>query len=200
MRGQVKWRGTKRMSNVHVRRVALCTSVREDAFVAPARLSTGDYPEDNRNRLATAVQRARDAAGPWSQQQLADRAKVSKRSIIYLENAEPRVGRRVLEGVGRALPGWTEDTPRAILEGEDPPLTDQPDPPDPLDEPLAAGGTYRELVHELIALDWSDRDIADALRRLRARRGDTPTVEPRGGAGRSRNATSLDQEGEEGTA
>lgn len=201
MRGVTKWRGSKRLNKVHVRRVALCTSVRDDAPVAPARLNTGDYTEDARARLATAVLRARETAGPWSQQQLADRARVSKRSIIYLEGSEPRVGRKVLEAVARALPNWTEETPRLILEGADPPPTNDGPPSAPEPAPRAPGlsDAERSLIRALRRRGWPAEDIAEALDELRRSSPLLPTVEPPSETDRGRNAIPFGQSGETGT-
>lgn len=43
------------------------------------------------------------------------------RVLVHLERAERSVGQSSLHSVARALPNWTEDTPRAILEGAEPP-------------------------------------------------------------------------------
>jgi DNA-binding XRE family transcriptional regulator len=185
MRGTTKWRGTKRLTKVPVRRVALCTSVRDDSAVTPARLSTGDYPEHDRNRLAVAVTRARDAAG-LSQQQLADRAAVSKRSIAYLENAEPRVGRKVLEAVARNLPGWDPDTPKVILEGGDPPpVSEHPSSAAP--GPVASGiysARDVELALLLHGKGFSAEEIFQVIDSLPGQGADQLSVEPPTGTDR----------------
>lgn len=41
---------------------------------------------------------------------------VSLRSLEKLEGGDVGVGQKVLFAVARALPGWTEDTPKTILE------------------------------------------------------------------------------------
>lgn len=152
--------------------------------MSPARLSTADYPADARNRLATAVQRARDTAGNWSQQQLADLANVSKRSIVYLEKADPRVGRRVLEAIGRALPGWDVDTARRVLEGAQPPNAGEPQPEEELEPAPGTGSITDEeqaLVDVLIEREWSAQEIARAIDTLRRRKGGVPDVGGRSG-------------------
>ncbi|MGH3888369.1 MAG: helix-turn-helix domain-containing protein [Pseudonocardiaceae bacterium] len=125
--------------------------------MVPLRLSTADYPESARNRLAVAVVRAREAAGLTSQQDLADRAEVSKRSVVYVEKGEPRVGRKVLEKIGRVLPGWTEDTPREILEGAEPPGLDRdPASDETVQEPQP--GDYPDQMEYLNAQYWYMRE------------------------------------------
>lgn len=95
-------------------------------------VTTSDYPEPDRARLGIAVTRAREAAGWLRRKDLAARANVSVRSLAKLESGEPGVGRLVLEAVGRTLPGWTADTPRLILDGEDaPPPPGGPTPTEP---------------------------------------------------------------------
>lgn len=84
-------------------------------------LSTLDYSQEDRDRLADAVTKARLAAGIKWRTGLVKAAGVSRRSIDALERGEPGVGQAILYAVGRALPGWNEDTPRLILEGGAPP-------------------------------------------------------------------------------
>lgn len=140
MRGATKWRASKRLKRVHVRRVAVCTTVRKDARVATAGTSTGDYPEEARIRLGEEVGRARRAAGIRSREALAAAAGVSLRSIVKLEKpvGELPVGSAVLEAVARVLPNWTADDPKRILmdEGSPPIAGEQPAtaPADPVDE------------------------------------------------------------------
>lgn len=134
MRGVTKWRGSKRLTEHHVRRVAVCTSVRHDARVAAIELNTGDYPMDDRVRLGRDVTRTREASGWGNRQEFATFAGVSLRSLAKLESpiGEKPVGRKVLEAIARALPNWTEDTPRTILEGgEAPPIPQHGQAPEP---------------------------------------------------------------------
>jgi transcriptional regulator with XRE-family HTH domain len=172
MRGAVRWRGSKRLAAVHVRRVALCTSVRQDAAMAAPELNTGDYPEEDRVRLGTAVRRAREAAGMRTRKELALRASVSLRSIAKLESpiGERPVGRRVLEAVARALPGWHEDDPQRILEGgtEAPPrpltlLEQAVDQLSSLDVPELLEASRRWLMR--LSPTEYDKALAEALRR-----------------------------------
>jgi transcriptional regulator with XRE-family HTH domain len=119
----------------------------DNAPVPLPQVNTTDYSDDARTRLGVAVTRAREAAGWTRRQDLADRANVSKRSLAKLETGAPGVGRQVLEAVGRALPSWTEDTPRLILEGDNPPPT-TPMEQSPIDagspEPVAAHAQLSE--------------------------------------------------------
>lgn len=162
MRGHLKWRGSKRLTKVTIRRVAICSAVRNDAPVALLQTNTSDYSEDKRVALATAVVRARDAAG-WTQKELAERAGVSTRRVASVEGAEEGVGRRVLEAIGRALPGWDEDTPRAVLEGS-------PAPPTPGSAP-----ENQPLTPQLEPDDegWTeaDQELMDAIRKFAQKMG-----------------------------
>lgn len=71
-------------------------------------------------------------------------AKVSLRSLAAVENGEPGVGAANLRAIGRALQGWTEDTPRIILEGG------------PIPDPQTAG-------NELAALDDFERKVIESI-------------------------------------
>lgn len=103
--------------------------MRHHAHVAAeVRVSTTNYDVEARRRLARAVVRARERAGyPSRPRFLAVAPGVNKKSLELLETAEPGVGQKILHAVARALPGWTEDTPRHILEGGDAPSS-EPDP------------------------------------------------------------------------
>ena len=97
--------------------------MRNHAAVSPARrLSTTNYSEPQRQRLADAVKKARAAAGYPKRTEFSRAFDINLPSLGLLENAKPGVGESILLAVGRALPTWTEDTPRLILEGGDPPL------------------------------------------------------------------------------
>lgn len=101
------------------RRLALCGTLRHAAPVA-GRVRTGTYSQDARWRLADAVKTAREEAGYKSRPAFYKAAGIGKRSLENVESKEPNaasVGETVLHAIGRALPGWTKDTPRIILEG-----------------------------------------------------------------------------------
>lgn len=101
-----------------------CATVRDDAPVPQSdRPNTKDYPEDARKALGVAVARGREAAGHQWRPSFAKAAKMSLRSLVKLETGEP-VGPTVYEAAARALPAWTVDTPRDILEGGQPPEPD----------------------------------------------------------------------------
>lgn len=76
---------------------------------------TKDYPTDARERLGLAVQRAREAADYPFRPAFAKATGIGMTSLVKLERGQP-VGPLVYETVARQL-GWTEDTPRVILEG-----------------------------------------------------------------------------------
>lgn len=181
MRGAVKWRGSKRLTNVHVRRVALCTSVRQDAAMAAPEVNTGDYPDEARIRLGTAVRRAREAAGMASRKELAQRAGVSLRSIAKLESpiGERPVGRRVLEAVARALPGWSEDDPQRILDDA---TAARPKPPTLVEQAI---DQLSELNHP---------ELLERLAGWHMRLSRTEFEQALAGAERLRRATDLDTE------
>lgn len=90
--------------------------LRDDAHMATRRPRTSEYGSAARERLGLAVTRAREAAGYRSRPSFADATKIGLRTLLKLEKGEP-VGPATYEAVGRFLPGWDEDTPRAILEG-----------------------------------------------------------------------------------
>lgn len=100
---------------------ASCTLVRYGACVAETRPHTRDYSPEARQRLGLAVQRAREAMGPHPYRpSFATLIGKSVRSLVKLEQGDP-VGPTVYEAAADHLPGWTRDTPKAILEGGDPP-------------------------------------------------------------------------------
>lgn len=83
-------------------------------------MRTGNYSQEARARLAGAIVKAREAAGHRFRPSFAKAAGVGVRSIENVESLEPgaaSVGESVLRAIGRALPTWTEETPRIILEG-----------------------------------------------------------------------------------
>ncbi|MEV6879150.1 hypothetical protein [Amycolatopsis sp. NPDC051128] len=89
--------------------------------MAGKRLRTANYSAEARARLGDAVTKAREAAGyqyrpPFVHAAKAAGIKLNVRSLELLEQGDPGVGQSILFAVGRALPGWTEDTPRVILE------------------------------------------------------------------------------------
>lgn len=94
-------------------------------------MRTTDYPEAARIRLGRAVQAARTRAG-YSRTAFAEKvgpgmAGISKRHLADLEGGRPGISDTKLRAVARHLPGWTEDTPRAILEGAAPPVAALPE-------------------------------------------------------------------------
>ncbi|MEA5366041.1 hypothetical protein VA596_41390 [Amycolatopsis sp., V23-08] len=102
--------------------------------VSRKQIRTGDYPPEPRARLGDAVAKARTAAGWQYRTDLVKAAeaageKLSIRSLQALETGDASVGQSALFTVARMLPGWTEDTPRHILEGGEPPATSDQRPP-----------------------------------------------------------------------
>jgi transcriptional regulator with XRE-family HTH domain len=91
--------------------------MRHSANMTARTLRTADYSQDARERLGAAVAAARTALGFKFRPGFAKDAGVSLRSLADIERGKPGVGEANLLTVARALPGWTEDTPREILEG-----------------------------------------------------------------------------------
>lgn len=94
-------------------------------------MRTTDYPEAARIQLGLAVQAARTRAG-YSRSAFAEKvgsglAGISKRHLADLEGGRPGISDTKLRAVARHLPGWTENTPRAILEGAEPPVAALPE-------------------------------------------------------------------------
>jgi hypothetical protein len=152
------------------RRVVWCTVVRHDVPVARQRVHTREFSAEARERLGLAITRAREASGHPYRPSFARAAGLSVRSIVNLETGNP-VGPSVYEAAARALPGWTEDTPRTILEGGAAPSTLTMVPT----EPLSAGVNELMLRHlhdqraYLATIDATDAEIDEylvALRRL----------------------------------
>lgn len=112
------------------RQVADCSGLLHTAVVTVSRkqIRTSDFSPEARGWLADAVVKAR-TAGSWPYRtDLVDAAKaagekLSLRSLQAVESGDAGVGQAVLYALGRLLPNWTEDTPRAVLEGEPPPPT-----------------------------------------------------------------------------
>lgn len=174
--------------------------------MARTQLRTKDYPDAARKRLGEEVERARRAAGFRYRTDFCRAHSIKNlRGLEMLEGGRPGVGQAFLFEVARALPGWTEDTPRLVLEGGDPPTASEEEakPLDPLDRKLGGGGDEKELVLLLIDRGFSNEEIAEAIDRRRRRDRKLPTVEDaeraRGETNRERNAITLDQESDTGT-
>lgn len=90
--------------------------VRYGALVAGTRPHTREFSQEARERLGVAVTRAREALGHPRRPSFVKLLTISIRSLVKLEDGDP-VGAAVYEAVARELPGWTEDTPREILDG-----------------------------------------------------------------------------------
>lgn len=117
------------------------------------RLSTKNYPESARARLADAVAKGRAAAGFKYRTDFARATDTNIRSLNMLEAGDPGVGQTVLFAVARALPNWTEDTPREILEGG-------PVPPTAAEQPARS---QRSAADELALIDPRDPFEREAL-------------------------------------
>lgn len=90
-------------------------------------LRTRNYPAEARAALGKAVEDARVAAGFRFRTDFCRAHGIkSYRSLEMLEQGDPGVGQAFLFEVADALPGWTRDTPRIVLEGGEPPSTTAP--------------------------------------------------------------------------
>lgn len=77
--------------------------------------------------MGEAVEAARTAAGYRFRTDFCRAHGIkSLRSLELLEQGKTGVGQAFLYEVADALPGWTRDTPRIVLEGGDPPSPDAP--------------------------------------------------------------------------
>jgi transcriptional regulator with XRE-family HTH domain len=123
-RGRFRGRHKRRLGT---RQVVLCTNLRHSARVQDRRqLRTADYDDHARERLGSAIAKARVASGHKRRTTFARAAGVSVRTVAAVERGEPTVGQSSLFAIGRTLPNWTEDTPKTILEGGAVPPTDAP--------------------------------------------------------------------------
>jgi len=121
-------------------------NMRNHAGVARRQLRTSNYTAEDRNRLGEAVEAARLAAGYKFRTEFVRAHGIKNlRGLELLEQGQTGVGQAFLYEVARALPGWTEDTPRAILEGAAAP-------------PIAAEGTVPDPATDAEDDGWSDED------------------------------------------
>lgn len=101
--------------------------MRQNARMATSRVRTANYSTEARERLGEAALKAREALGFSRPQLIAAAANIgvtlNKKSLELVEKGQPGVGQSFLFALGRFLPNWTEDTAKAILEGEPPPTT-----------------------------------------------------------------------------
>lgn len=131
--------------------------MRQNAPMASSRVRTANYSPEARRRLGDAVAKAREALGMSRPRLVAASAKagivLNTKSLELVETGQPGVGQSFLYALGRFLPGWTEDTPRQILDGDDaPPLT----PPIVGDDEVVP-----EKHRKVIAM--SDRELAERI-------------------------------------
>lgn len=125
--------------------------------------------------------RAREAAGYPYRPGFAKASGVGVTSLWKLESGEP-VGPAVYEAVARILPGWDEDTPRRILEGDEPPAARGREPAgNSAGSSSSISDAEQALVAVLIDREWSAKEIADAIDALRRRKGGVPDVGERSG-------------------
>jgi hypothetical protein len=135
------------------RRLALCGTLRDDSPVN-RRVRTANYSQDARWRLADAIVEARKAAGHPHRPSFYKAAGIGKRSLEAAESKEPdapSVGETVLHAIGHALPNWTTDTPRIILEGGPIPANQRTraTPSSPLAEIIAASEDELDKMERL---------------------------------------------------
>lgn len=129
--------------------------------MASPRTRTALYSAEARQNLADAVIKAREHAGWPTTVDFSKAVDRAARALYALENAEPTVGQVILHAVGRTLgtriPGWTQDTPRRILEGHPPPPLEPAlsPPPTPAEEARLTDEdrVQLELLKDMIGAD-----------------------------------------------
>lgn len=134
-----QFRQRRHVSHKARRRLALCGTLRDDSHVT-SRVRTANYSQEARWRLARAITDARKAAGHRHRPTFWRAAGIGKRSLEAAESLEPdapSVGETVLHAIAQALPGWTQDTPRIILEGGPIPTTESVTAPRVVEADLA---------------------------------------------------------------
>lgn len=152
--------------------------------MARRQLRTKDYPDTARKRLGEMVEQARRAAGFRYRTDFCRAHGIKNlRGLELLESGQPGVGQASLFEIARALPGWTEDTPKVILEGGDaPPISESPSSTAP--GPVASrtfSGEDLELAVLLARKGLSSEEIRRVIDRGSGKTSDQLTVEPRTG-------------------
>lgn len=90
-------------------------------------LYSSDFSDEARERLGDAVETTRRALGFETRKQFKVASGIGVRSIEKIELGEKGVGPRIFDRLQRALPGWTTETIRQILDGGPvPPLPAKP--------------------------------------------------------------------------
>lgn len=108
--------------------------MREHAGVARKQLRTSNYSQEARTRLGEAVEAARIAAGYRFRTDFCRAHGIKNlRGLELLEQGKTGVGQAFLYEVADALPNWTRETMRTVLEGGPippikPPLVVEPEP------------------------------------------------------------------------
>lgn len=138
--------------------------------VTGRRPHTKSYSQENREILGLAFARARESNG-WSRPAFSRLSGVGKTSLYKLETGIA-VGPTVYEAAARALPGWTEATPKIILDGG--PIPSNESQP----EPAASNEGVDEANYEDI---WSPESLLvfealEAIARSRGKELDEATI------------------------
>ena len=145
----------RRLHKLRPRLVPPCGGMRHNARMATGRVRTANYSSEARDRLGEAVLKAREALSLSRPQFVASAAKagitLNKKSLELVESGQPGVGQSFLFALGRALPNWNEDTPKAILEGAPAPSVREAAPPD-TSEVSAARMRIIAMSHAEIAM------------------------------------------------
>lgn len=117
-------RGHLRNRHANGQQAALASlpAMRDHAVVARKQIRTSNYSPEDRVRLGEAVEAARVAAGYKFRPEFCRAHGIRNlRGLELLEQGQTGVGQAFLFEVADALPDWTRDTPRIILEGGEPP-------------------------------------------------------------------------------
>lgn len=119
--------------------------MRDHAAVSRRQLRTSNYDAEARAALGQAVENARVAAGYRYRTEFCRAHGIKNlRGLELLEQGRTGVGQAFLFEVADALPNWTRDTPRIVLEGGPVP------PVDGEEAPAAAA--------DVVPADWTEED------------------------------------------
>jgi len=143
--------------------------------MARKQLRTSNYSAEARAELGAAVEAARIAAGFKYRTDFCRAHEIKNlRGLELLEQGRTGVGQAFLFEVADALPKWTRETPRIILEGGS-----APDPTGGDDWPADLPDDEKKFIEGLIDLDLSTEEVLELVERRRAKRRERNEIAPR---------------------